>query len=120
MEIFFSLIPPQTLKSPEKRSKAFTTRAKVKPDYLILIHEKLWSVWRNVEEVLQYSKADREQSFLRFLEEDYSDVIDEECERAKGANSSVNVTFHPLVNPDVNASLSEKQQREELMEQKKQ
>ena len=77
---FVSLIPPQTIKDEEKKQHAHCTVAKVKDALLPTIDAALWKAWSEIETLIQVTGEDASEVFLRFVTEDYFDIIEKTCD----------------------------------------
>ena len=105
---FLSLIPPGTIQDEEKKQHAHGTVAKVKDALLPTIDAALWKAWSEIETLIQVTGEDASEVFLRFVTEDYLDIIEKTCDEA---SAEPVLSFVPLFPPEAHATEIAKNER---------
>ena len=98
---FLSLIPPQTIKDESKKQQAHSIISKVKSEFIPMIDVALWKAWSEIETLLQVTGEDASDVFLRFVTDDYINIIAKECDEAEGQKVA---PFTPPFPPEAHAS----------------
>ena len=105
---FISLIPPQTIKDEGRKQHAHSIFSKVKDGFLPKIDVALWKAWSKIEVILQVTGEDESEVFLRFVNDDYIDIIGKTCDDAAAENG---ISFSPPYPPEEHASEGETNER---------
>ena len=115
---FLPLIPVHSIRIEKKKSAAWQAVSKVKQEYTEAIDKKIWTSWSKVEEILQFTESKKENAFLKFLDDYYFSLIEEECTNQKKIPSLRSNTFSnvkPCVEPEFEASEAECNSRKEIL-----
>ena len=110
---FISLIPPQTIQDEGKKQHAHSIVSKVKCEFIPMIDVALWKAWSEIESLLQVTGEDACDVFLRFVTDDYIDIIATACDEAAGQKV---LPFTPPFPPEAHASEGEKDERLRVLE----
>ena len=77
-----------------------------------MIEERLRKAWSDIESIVEVTGGDSSEVFLKFINEDYIDIIDKSCDEATSCGEdSKAILLSPPYAPEAHASETEKNER---------